>query len=57
MVYISCCNPSNAKYSHCIGTSTVSEAVKALTVIIFKEGGQSIIIKSYCSFYIVYFFF
>src|SRR5450759_2128975 len=41
-------NPSMAKYSHCRGTIKESAATRALTVIKPSDGGQSIIIKSYC---------
>ena len=41
--------PSNAKNSVCTGTTTLSAAVNALTVINPKEGEQSITIKSYSS--------
>ena len=34
--------PSSAKYSHCTGINTESDAVKALTVSTPSDGGQSI---------------
>ncbi|OLA93253.1 MAG: hypothetical protein BHW63_02390 [Mycoplasma sp. CAG:611_25_7] len=40
----SCVIPSSAKYSHCTGIITESDAVKAFVVIIPSAGGQSIII-------------
>ena len=46
IVYISCVSPSRAKYSHCIGISTPSALLSALTVRSPSDGGQSIIITS-----------
>ena len=50
MVFISCVSPSKAKNSHCIGIITESAEVKAFTVSIPSDGGQSIKMKSYLSF-------
>ena len=41
-VFNSCPKPSSAKYSHCTGINTLSEAVKAFNVIKPNDGGQSI---------------
>ena len=43
-------SPSNAKNSVCTGTTTLSAATRAFTVIRPREGEQSITIKSYWSF-------
>ena len=47
MVSKSLPKPSKAKYSHCTGIITESEATKEFTVTIPSDGEQSIIIKSY----------
>ena len=49
MVFNNLPKPSNAKNSVCTGTTTLSAAVKALTVINPSDGEQSITIKSYSS--------
>ena len=46
IVFNSCPKPSNAKYSHCTGIKTESDAVNAFNVTIPSDGGQSIITKS-----------
>ena len=45
-VFNNCPNPSSAKYSHCTGINTLSDAVNAFNVTNPKDGGQSINIKS-----------
>ena len=44
MVFSSFPKPSRAKYSHCMGTITLSEVAKALSVSNPNDGAQSIII-------------
>ena len=41
-ILIDCPNPSSAKYSHCTGINTLSDAVNAFNVINPNDGGQSI---------------
>ena len=49
MVLTRSARPSMAKYSHCMGISTASAAVRALTVSRLRAGGQSMRTKSYSS--------
>ena len=39
-------NPSSAKYSHWIGIRTPSAAIRAFTVSMFSDGGQSMMMSS-----------
>ena len=50
MVFNNLPRPSKAKYSHCTGIITESDAVSAFTVIKPSDGEQSMKIKSYSFF-------